>query len=148
MKLHVYQTYIFSNLFYGSEAWSTDARLEQTLNIFHLRCLRRILGISCQDMVPHTQVLERASCTSICTLWSHQRVRWLGHVHRMVGGLIPKDVLYGERVTGTRTVQLADHIFVTKTHARVIWIWQALILPTGWPPPVIIVIIIITIVQP
>ena len=66
----------------------------------------------------------------------------------MVGGLISKDVVYGELVTGTRTVQLADHIFVTKTHASVICIWQALILPIGIPPPVFIVIIMITIEQP
>ena len=38
------------------------------------------------------------------TLLSQRRLRWLGHVHRMANGRIPKDMLYGELVTGTRTV--------------------------------------------
>ena len=38
------------------------------------------------------------------TLVSQWRLRWLGHVHRIANGPIPKDMLYGELVTGTRTV--------------------------------------------
>ena len=38
------------------------------------------------------------------TLLSQRRLRWLGHVHRMANGRIPKVMLYGELVTGTRTV--------------------------------------------
>ena len=41
---------------------------------------------------------------SMYTLLSQRRLRWLGHVHRMANGRIPKDMLYGELVTGTRTV--------------------------------------------
>ena len=51
-----------------------------------------------------TEVLERASSFSMYTLLSQRRLRWLGHVHRMANGRIPKYMLYGELVTGTRTV--------------------------------------------
>ncbi len=37
------------------------------------------------------------------TLLSQRRLRWLGHVHRIANGRIPKDMLYGELVTETST---------------------------------------------
>ena len=90
----------------SSEAWTTYKRQEKKLNSFHLRCLRRILDISWQDKVTNTEVglLERASSFSLYTLLSQRRLRWLGHVHRITNGRIPKDMLYGELITGTRTV--------------------------------------------
>ena len=37
------------------------------------------------------------------TLLRQRRLRWLGHVHRMEDGRIPKDILYGELATGRRS---------------------------------------------
>ena len=37
------------------------------------------------------------------TLLRQRRLRWLGHTHRMADGRIPKDLLYGELATGTRS---------------------------------------------
>ena len=82
---------------------SAYAAQEKKLNIFHLRCLRRILGIRWQDRVPNTEVLGRAGLPSIFTLLSQHRLRWLGHVRRMEDGCIPKDLLYGELASGTRS---------------------------------------------
>ena len=103
-KLCVYQACVLSTLLYSSEAWTTYTRQEKKLNSFHLRCLRRILDISRRDKIINTEVLERASSFSMYTLLSQRRLRWLGHVHRMANRRIPKDMLYGELVTGTRTL--------------------------------------------
>ncbi|KAI0208302.1 Ceramide synthase 1 [Lamellibrachia satsuma] len=124
-KLHVYQACVLSTLLYSSEAWTTYARQEKTLNSFHLRCLRRILiifwqgrvtntevlerghssstYISWQDRITNTDVLERVHSSSTYTLLSQKRLRCLGQVHRMSNGRIPKDILYCELVTGTRS---------------------------------------------
>ena len=91
---------LLSTLLYGSESWTTYARQENRLESFHLCCLRRILGITWQDKVTNTAVLERAGSHSIHLLLCQRRLHWLGHVHRMGNGRIPKDVLYGELTTG------------------------------------------------
>ena len=45
-KLKVYQACVLSTLLYGSESWTTYAQQENRLESFHLRCLRRIMGIT------------------------------------------------------------------------------------------------------
>ena len=91
---------MLSTLLYGSEVWVTYTHQQRRLNTFHLRCLRRILGITWQDHTPNKDVLQRASSQSVFALLSQRRMRWLGHVYRMEDGRIPKDVLYGGFVNG------------------------------------------------
>ena len=50
-KMAVYRAYIISTVLYGSESWTTYAAQEKRLNVFHLRCLRRILSIAWQDRI-------------------------------------------------------------------------------------------------
>ena len=69
------------------------------------RCLRRILDIHWQDRVTNTEVLEKADSLSMDVILCKRRLRWLGHVHRMEDGRIPKDVLYVELAMGTRPTE-------------------------------------------
>ena len=78
------------------------AHQEKRLNVFHMRCLRRILGITWQETVTNKVVLVKAGIPSLHTLLKQRRMRWLGHVTRMKDGRIPKDLLYGELATGKR----------------------------------------------
>ena len=54
--------------------------------------LLRILVISWRDKVTNSAV----------SLLKQRRMRWVGHVCRMEEGRIPKDLFYGELVTGKR----------------------------------------------
>ena len=101
-RLCIYQACITSTLLYGSETWTTYASHERRMNSFHLRCLRRILGIRWEDKVPNTEVLIRANFPSMHAILSERRLRWLGHVRRMDQGRIPKDLFYGELAIGSR----------------------------------------------
>ena len=94
---------VVSTLMYGSETWTTYDRQEKRLNSFHLRSIRRILGISWQDRVSNTEVLLRANLPSMFTLLRQRRLCWLGHVYRTEDGRIPKDILYGELASGRRS---------------------------------------------
>ena len=98
----VYNACIISTLLYGSESWTTYTRQEKRLNSFHMRCLRRILGITWQDKITNNKVLAKAGLPSMFTLLRQRRLRWLGHVRRMEDGRIPKDILYGQLATGKR----------------------------------------------
>lgn len=101
-KMNVYKACVLSTLLYGSESWTTYSYQEKKLQVFHLRCLRKILGIVWQDKVTNNDVLSKAGIPSMFTLLRQRRLRWLGHVRRMEDGRIPKDLLYGELATGAR----------------------------------------------
>ena len=99
----VYIACVISTLLYGSETWTTYAGQESRFNTYHLRSIRRILGISWLDKVTNADVLSRAGLPSMHTRLKQRRLRWLGHVRRMDDGRIPKYILYGELALGRRT---------------------------------------------
>ena len=103
-KMCVYQACVLSILLYGSESWMTYPRQERLLNAFHLRCLRRLLHIRWQDRVTNTEVLEHTGSLSMPSLLIQQRLRWLGHAHRMEPDHLPREILYGELREGVRCV--------------------------------------------
>ena len=76
-KVNVYKACVISTLLYGSESWTTYSTQERKLQAFHLRCLRRILGITWQDKVPKNEVLSRAGIPSMYTLLRQSCLRWL-----------------------------------------------------------------------
>ena len=102
-NMAVYNACVISTLLYGSETWTTYAGQESRFNTFHLRSIRRILGISWLDKVTNADFLSRAGLPSMYTLLRQRRLRWLGHVRRMEDGRIPKDIIYGELAFGRRT---------------------------------------------
>ena len=79
-KMVVYNACVVSTLMYGSKTWTTYARQEERLNFFHLRSIRRILGISWQDRLSNAEVLSQANLKSMFTMFRRRRLRWLGHV--------------------------------------------------------------------
>ena len=64
-KMAVYNACVISTLLYGSETWTTYAGQERRLNTFHLRSIRRILGICWQDKVTNADVFTRAGLPTI-----------------------------------------------------------------------------------
>ena len=93
-KVRVYEACVLSTLLYSSEAWTTYARQENRLNTFHLRCLRRILGVTWEDKITNIRILEQAKSVSIHSMLRLRRLRWLGHVSRMPHGRIPQETMY------------------------------------------------------
>ena len=102
-KLKVYRAIILTTLLYGCETWTVYQRHARKLNYFHSRCLRKLLGIKWQDMVPDTEVFSRAGLPSIFTILMQSQLRWAGHVARMPDQRLPKKLLFGELEQGKRS---------------------------------------------
>jgi len=96
LKIKVCTACILSVLLYSSESGCTYRRQENRLSAFHFRCLRSILDVSWRDHVPNSTILHLTGSYDLTTITRQRRLRWLGHVHRMEDGRLPKDILYGE----------------------------------------------------
>ena len=103
-KLKVYMAVVLTVLLYACESWTVYSRHARKLNHFHRKCLRIILSINWQDMVPDTEVLTRAGIPSIHTILQKAQVRWARHVTRMSDDRLPKQLLYGELCYGKRSL--------------------------------------------
>ena len=93
-KLKVYMAVVLIVLLYACESWTVYSRHARKRNHFHTKCLRIILSIKWQDMVPDTEVPTRARIPSIHTLLQKAHVRWAGRVTRMTDERLPKQLLY------------------------------------------------------
>jgi len=102
-KVRIYQTCVLSSLLYGSETWASHTHVERKLNSFHLRCLRKICGVSWMDKVSNLEILGRCGTTSLYPIIKQRRLRWLGHVSRMAHSRLPHQVLYGQLADGKRS---------------------------------------------
>jgi len=102
VKISVYKAVILTVLLYGAETWTCYTRHIRKLEAFHMRCLRHICGITWQQKIPNTDVLERCRVRGIESFIMESRLRWSGHVHRMSDERIPKMLLYGELRHGER----------------------------------------------
>ena len=101
-RVAVYRAVVLSSLLYGCETWTCYSRHIKMLDQFHLRCLRRLLGIQWEDRVPNQEVLRRAALPGIEALIMQAHLRWTGHVIRMEDNRLPKQLFCSELAKGTR----------------------------------------------
>ena len=102
-KAAVYHAICISILLYGAESWTPYRRHIKLLESFHMRCLKRILGITWKDKVTHSVILHRTQSTTIESILTKQHLRWLGHTIRMPESRLPRQLLYGQLAEGTRS---------------------------------------------
>ena len=96
------------------------AHQEKRLNVFHLLCLRRILGITWQDNGTNNAVLEKAGIPSLHTLLKQRGTcdGWdMRHVTQMEYDYIPKDLYMVNWQQGKD--QQNDPNYASRTYASV-----------------------------
>ena len=92
-KVRIFKSNVLSVLLYGAECWKTTVVIEQKLEVFQTKCLRRILGIFWPNTIRNENLLERTNMTTISETIKARRWRWFGHVCRMPANAIPKTAL-------------------------------------------------------
>jgi hypothetical protein len=102
-KMRIYGSLVLSVLLYGAESWPITPSQLQRLEVFHRRCLRSILGVRRRDGISIEELLRRTQLCNIGTTIRRLRLRWLGHVMRMPGECVARQVLFGQ-LRGTRPV--------------------------------------------
>ena len=60
------------------------------------------MDIRWQDKVTNLQLLDKANAVSIEALLIKAQLRWTGHVIRMDASRMPRQILYGELMRGTK----------------------------------------------
>ena len=83
-KVQIYRAIVLSTTLYGSENWTCTENGYASLNAFHNKNLRTILGLR-RDEVHNEELYHRTGIPSIENLIRANRLRWAGHVRRMRG---------------------------------------------------------------
>ena len=73
--------------------WNTNQKQIHRFEVFHQRCLRRILRVKCFNRMSNEEVLERARINPVARYISANRLRWFGHVVRMPDTRLPRYLL-------------------------------------------------------
>jgi hypothetical protein len=97
----MYRTIILHVVLYGCQTWSLTLREEQKLRVFENRVLRRIFGLTREEVTGgwrhlHEELhnLHHYSSPNIIRLIKSRRMRWAGHVTGM-GELINACTILG-----------------------------------------------------
>jgi len=77
-KLRTYQTLVLSVLLNAADTWTLLSADVRTLDAFHQKCLRQLLGIRWYDRVRNDEVLQRIGQPSLSISYAIDASRYLG----------------------------------------------------------------------
>ena len=100
VKRALYEKVIVPTVTYGSELWGMKERERQKLNVFEMRCLRSMCGVSRLDRLRNDVVRRMTGVRKELAVRVDRNVlRWFGHVERMDDDRLLKKVV-SARVDG------------------------------------------------
>ncbi len=93
IKVHLYASIIFPMATYAAETWKASASISHKVDVFHQRCLWRILHIWYYNHITNEEVLRRSNMSSLSTMIAYCRLWLAGHIIRIESSHIPKQAL-------------------------------------------------------
>ena len=119
-KLQIYRTLVSPVVTYGSESWTLAMEEGTALAVFETKILRKIYGPVKENELWRTQQNDELEAIikgeNIVRFIKCQRIRWLGHIERMQGTAIPKEMLYGKlhatRQRGRPRMRWVDDMYI------------------------------------
>ena len=86
-KINTYHALVVSVLLYGSEAWATTLADRRRLDVFDMRCQRRLLRVFWQQYISTHSIRERTKQPTASYVLRQRRLRWFGRIRRMPSSL-------------------------------------------------------------
>ena len=83
IKLRTFNAYVASVFLYNSELWTLAKKLENTIDTFQRRHLRKILGINWQRNITNNELYIRTKCEPWSEKIRKRKLTWLGHIMRL-----------------------------------------------------------------
>jgi hypothetical protein len=102
VKLRLLSTIVITTATYASETWKATADVVRKLDVFHPRCLRRVMKISHQDRITNEEVYRRANTWPLSETVMQCRLRFTGHTLRLSDHRLPKTALSWRPAQGKR----------------------------------------------
>lgn len=93
-KIKVFKAMVKPVLLYGAESWTITKTIENKLQVFINRCLRRIFKIWWPEVISNRELWARAEEEEIGKQIRKRKFGWLGHTLRKSENEIPKKVLH------------------------------------------------------
>jgi len=102
VKKCVYERVIVPTVLYGAETWGLREIERKKLNVFEMKCLRSMIGVTRRDRLRNVVVRDRTGMNVEMTGRVDERVlRWFGHMERMDDARLTKKVM-NSRMSGNR----------------------------------------------
>ena len=84
VKKSLYERVVVPTVLYGSETWGLKVNERNRLNVFEMRCLRSMCGVSRLDRLRNEEIRRRMGVTKeMAERVDESVLRWFGHMERM-----------------------------------------------------------------
>ena len=101
VKKYMFERICIPTVLYGCETWVLNRRMKKKLEVYEMKGLRAVCGISRMDRVRNVRIREMCEWENgLVGRASKGMMRWFGHVVRMEERRMPKRVMESEREGG------------------------------------------------
>ena len=100
--MSLYNSLVIPVAIYASEKYKSNNKLAHKLDVFHHRCLWKLLKISWQDHVTNDDVHQRPGKRKLSKIVKERRLKMLIHILRMQEERLPKTSLEWTPTGGKR----------------------------------------------
>jgi len=102
IKMELYETVVMAKVLYGSEVWCMSVNEKKKLEVFEMKCLRRICGVNRMDRIRNEEIRRRCGIgRGVLERAEERMLKWFGHMERMGRDRVVRRV-YDAEVEGDR----------------------------------------------
>ena len=114
VRLRIFKAYIENIFRYNSELWTLKKTLDNTIDSFQRRILRKVIHVKWPRTISNQELYERTHMTPWSITISKRRLSWFGHLLRLPTETPAKEALQiyikaAKRPTGKTKDHLAEH---------------------------------------